>query len=160
MGGEDARPFFESFVEQVKAAYKPDKVQTGIFGGMMAVDLVNDGPTTIIFDTGAGTSRSGLKAAEKPQKPSKATKPQEQQSAKKEEAGAVESAPVADKPSGKAEKKNKAGKGGKGGAGGAGGAVIESPPVDPTAHPLKDHPATRFSTHTGILSSAVYDIVD
>lgn len=41
-----AKPFYEEFVTTVKKMYKSDKVQSGIFGAMMKVDLSNDGPVT------------------------------------------------------------------------------------------------------------------
>lgn len=51
MGPEGAEQMYNMFVEQVKAKYKADKIQTGSFGAMMDVALVNDGPVTMIFDT-------------------------------------------------------------------------------------------------------------
>ena len=47
--GETARRLYESFVS--KAARKVEKVATGEFGAMMNVELVNDGPVTIIIDS-------------------------------------------------------------------------------------------------------------
>jgi D-tyrosyl-tRNA(Tyr) deacylase len=51
---DHARPFFDSFVERVRtlAADSPAlvSVHTGIFGAMMEVHLVNDGPVTIILE--------------------------------------------------------------------------------------------------------------
>ncbi|MEA3446566.1 MAG: D-aminoacyl-tRNA deacylase [Bacteroidota bacterium] len=47
---EIAIPLYEKFVEQLeKDLGKP--VATGIFGAMMEVSLVNDGPVTIVIDT-------------------------------------------------------------------------------------------------------------
>jgi D-tyrosyl-tRNA(Tyr) deacylase len=47
---EHARPLYEQFVAQLSAALgRP--VQTGEFGAMMAVALVNDGPVTLIIDS-------------------------------------------------------------------------------------------------------------
>lgn len=51
MGNEGASKVFEQFVEKVKAAYNPDRVQTGSFGAMMDVHIINDGPTTFTFDS-------------------------------------------------------------------------------------------------------------
>lgn len=55
---EHARPLYEQFIAQLRAAlaYSPyadaiDRVQTGEFGAMMQVSLVNDGPVTIILDS-------------------------------------------------------------------------------------------------------------
>lgn len=47
---EQAEPMYEQFCEVVATELgKP--VQKGIFGAMMEVELVNDGPVTIIIDT-------------------------------------------------------------------------------------------------------------
>jgi len=43
-----AIPFYEKFVTYIKE--KGFKVETGEFGAMMEVSLINDGPTTIIID--------------------------------------------------------------------------------------------------------------
>ena len=47
--GEAARPLYERFVEALRAAGVP--VETGVFGEMMEVSLVNDGPATFLLDT-------------------------------------------------------------------------------------------------------------
>jgi D-tyrosyl-tRNA(Tyr) deacylase len=45
-----AKTLYESFVTQMTAAVgRP--VQTGEFGAMMQVELVNDGPVTLILDS-------------------------------------------------------------------------------------------------------------
>lgn len=47
---EHARPLYELFITQLSAALgRP--VQTGEFGAMMDVALVNDGPVTLIIDS-------------------------------------------------------------------------------------------------------------
>ncbi len=47
---EIAVPLYEKFVKQLEADLgKP--VGTGVFGGDMKVDLLNDGPVTILIDT-------------------------------------------------------------------------------------------------------------
>ncbi len=47
---EHARPLYEQFTAQLSAALgRP--VQTGEFGAMMDVALVNDGPVTLIIDS-------------------------------------------------------------------------------------------------------------
>lgn len=47
---EHARPLYEQFITQLSAALgRP--VQTGEFGAMMDVALVNDGPVTLILDS-------------------------------------------------------------------------------------------------------------
>lgn len=51
MGTEGANRVFNQFVEKVKAAYVPEKIQTGSFGAMMDVKIVNEGPMTFVFDS-------------------------------------------------------------------------------------------------------------
>jgi D-tyrosyl-tRNA(Tyr) deacylase len=46
---ETAIPLYEAFINGVKAEGIP--VATGRFGAMMQVELVNDGPVTLILDT-------------------------------------------------------------------------------------------------------------
>jgi D-tyrosyl-tRNA(Tyr) deacylase len=46
---EVAQPLYEFFVRQVRAAVS--EVATGSFRAMMAVELVNDGPVTILLDS-------------------------------------------------------------------------------------------------------------
>ena len=43
-----AKEFYEKFIEEMKKHIKI--VQTGIFGAMMQVALINDGPVTFILD--------------------------------------------------------------------------------------------------------------
>ncbi|MEW5927835.1 MAG: D-aminoacyl-tRNA deacylase [Gemmatimonadota bacterium] len=45
---EVAVPLYERFVEMLRAAGRP--VQTGVFGAMMQVELVNDGPVTLVLE--------------------------------------------------------------------------------------------------------------
>jgi D-tyrosyl-tRNA(Tyr) deacylase len=47
---DEARRLYEHFVSLVRAG--DVTVETGEFGAMMDVELVNDGPVTIILDTG------------------------------------------------------------------------------------------------------------
>ena len=47
---EHARPLYELFITQLSAALERP-VQTGEFGAMMDVALVNDGPVTLIIDS-------------------------------------------------------------------------------------------------------------
>jgi D-tyrosyl-tRNA(Tyr) deacylase len=44
-----AREYYERFIESVRA--QGFSVQTGVFAAMMDVDLVNDGPVTLILDS-------------------------------------------------------------------------------------------------------------
>ena len=45
---EIAEPLYERFCDGLRALGLP--VQTGVFGARMAVELVNDGPVTIVLD--------------------------------------------------------------------------------------------------------------
>jgi D-aminoacyl-tRNA deacylase len=45
---EQAEPLYEAFCTALRAAGVP--VQTGIFGARMQLELVNDGPVTIVLD--------------------------------------------------------------------------------------------------------------
>lgn len=47
---EQATPLYEEFCERLSSALGKE-VGRGIFGAMMAVDLVNDGPVTIVMDS-------------------------------------------------------------------------------------------------------------
>ena len=45
---EQAEPLYERFCDALRALGVP--VETGVFGARMAVELVNDGPVTLILD--------------------------------------------------------------------------------------------------------------
>ena len=45
---EQAEPLYERFVADLRALGVP--VETGVFGARMALELVNDGPVTIVLD--------------------------------------------------------------------------------------------------------------
>ena len=46
---DDARALYEHFVRELRAAHAP--VATGEFQAMMQVELVNDGPVTVLVDS-------------------------------------------------------------------------------------------------------------
>ncbi len=48
---ELARPLYEYFVEKLSETAGTD-VKTGVFAADMAVELINDGPVTILLDSG------------------------------------------------------------------------------------------------------------
>jgi D-tyrosyl-tRNA(Tyr) deacylase len=50
---EQAEPLYERFCEELRALGVP--VQTGVFGARMQLELVNDGPVTIILDLRSST---------------------------------------------------------------------------------------------------------
>lgn len=43
-----AEPLYEAFIARLRAAGRP--VACGVFGAMMAVELVNDGPVTVLLE--------------------------------------------------------------------------------------------------------------
>jgi D-aminoacyl-tRNA deacylase len=49
--GEHAIKIFDIFVERLRTAYDREKVKTGIFGAMMEVEIINDGPVSILLDS-------------------------------------------------------------------------------------------------------------
>ena len=49
---EKARTMYETFVNKMMDIF-PDRVKQGVFGADMEIELVNDGPVTIIMDTKA-----------------------------------------------------------------------------------------------------------
>jgi D-tyrosyl-tRNA(Tyr) deacylase len=49
---DGARSLYEDFVRELRAAHTP--VATGEFQAMMQVDLVNDGPVTVLLDSRKG----------------------------------------------------------------------------------------------------------
>ncbi|KNC75642.1 hypothetical protein SARC_11838 [Sphaeroforma arctica JP610] len=51
MGGALAEPLYHSMIEELKQLYDPAKIQDGMFGAMMDVALINDGPVTIQIDS-------------------------------------------------------------------------------------------------------------
>lgn len=48
---ETAIPLYEIFIERMKNNLGADKVKTGLFGAMMKVKIINDGPVTIIIES-------------------------------------------------------------------------------------------------------------
>lgn len=49
LGGDDAKVLYDKFVLMVKETGL--KVETGIFGAHMSVDIQNDGPVTVLLDS-------------------------------------------------------------------------------------------------------------
>ena len=47
---QTAVPLYESFIQSLEISME-NKVQTGKFGAMMDVSLINDGPVTILIDS-------------------------------------------------------------------------------------------------------------
>ncbi|KAJ1685004.1 hypothetical protein LUZ63_016394 [Rhynchospora breviuscula] len=59
MPPQKAKPFYASLVEKFQKAYSSDAVKDGIFGAMMKVNLVNDGPVTMQLDSSPVQESSG-----------------------------------------------------------------------------------------------------
>ncbi|KAJ2546918.1 D-tyrosyl-tRNA(Tyr) deacylase [Coemansia sp. RSA 1836] len=51
MKSDESRQFFDAFVQRLGQLYNPAKVETGEFGAMMRVSLINDGPVTLQLDS-------------------------------------------------------------------------------------------------------------
>ncbi|KAL1222918.1 hypothetical protein V5N11_013389 [Cardamine amara subsp. amara] len=51
MPPEKAKPFYASLVEKFQKSYNLDAVKDGVFGAMMQVNIVNDGPVTMQLDS-------------------------------------------------------------------------------------------------------------
>ncbi|KJE95192.1 histidyl-tRNA synthetase 2 [Capsaspora owczarzaki ATCC 30864] len=56
MGSAESREFYNDFLAEMRRQYQPDRIQDGRFGAMMQVQLINDGPVTIIVDTATEVS--------------------------------------------------------------------------------------------------------
>lgn len=48
---ETAIPLYESFIKQMKTQIGETKVKNGLFGEMMQVSLINEGPVTLIVES-------------------------------------------------------------------------------------------------------------
>ena len=48
---EEAVQLYEKFIKRVKQNIGNSKVKTGIFGAMMSVKIINDGPVTVIVES-------------------------------------------------------------------------------------------------------------
>lgn len=53
---DQAEPLYESFVAKLRSL--GHRVATGRFGAMMAVELVNDGPVTLLLDSATGRGKA------------------------------------------------------------------------------------------------------
>ncbi|KAJ1943027.1 D-tyrosyl-tRNA(Tyr) deacylase [Kickxella alabastrina] len=51
MKSSESRQFFDDFVKRLGELYDREKIETGEFGAMMQVALVNDGPVTLQLDS-------------------------------------------------------------------------------------------------------------
>ena len=51
MPGEQALVLYNQFLEHLRKLYKPEKVQPGAFGQYMNIEMVGDGPVTLVIDS-------------------------------------------------------------------------------------------------------------
>ena len=66
MAGEKSKLFYEDFLSEMKKAHSSEeKIKDGVFGAMMEVNIVNDGPVTLELDS----ANNAAAAAEKKTKP-------------------------------------------------------------------------------------------
>eukprot|EP01061_Rhynchopus_euleeides_P042720 TRINITY_DN74522_c0_g1_i1.p1 TRINITY_DN74522_c0_g1~~TRINITY_DN74522_c0_g1_i1.p1 ORF type:complete len:253 (+),score=66.78 TRINITY_DN74522_c0_g1_i1:96-761(+) len=75
MTAADSGPFFDEFVEAVRAAYKADRVKTGEFGAYMQVKIQNDGPVTLVVDAPEVAEKAKPAPKQQKQKEKKSPKP-------------------------------------------------------------------------------------
>ena len=63
MAGEKSKLFYEDFLSEMKKAHSSEeKIKDGVFGAMMEVNIVNDGPVTLELDS---ANNAAAAAAEK-----------------------------------------------------------------------------------------------
>ncbi len=48
---EEAIPLYDKFINRVQNNLGKEKIKTGIFGAMMNVEIINDGPVTVIVES-------------------------------------------------------------------------------------------------------------
>ncbi|KAL8032504.1 hypothetical protein ABFX02_13G100500 [Erythranthe guttata] len=58
MPPDAAKTFYASLVEKFQKSYRIDAVKDGVFGAMMKVNLVNDGPVTLQLDSCGQSSKN------------------------------------------------------------------------------------------------------
>ncbi|CAG8675257.1 7905_t:CDS:2, partial [Acaulospora morrowiae] len=51
MKSESSKEMYAAFLEQMKREYVEDRIKDGIFGAMMQVNIVNEGPVTLELDS-------------------------------------------------------------------------------------------------------------
>ncbi|KAK1269467.1 hypothetical protein QJS04_geneDACA008241 [Acorus gramineus] len=58
MPPQRAKAFYDSLVDRFRRSYNADAIKDGIFGAMMKVNLVNDGPVTMQLDSSQPTKNN------------------------------------------------------------------------------------------------------
>lgn len=51
MEANKSKILYDSLLEKLKQNYLPEKIQNGVFGALMEVNIVNDGPVTINIES-------------------------------------------------------------------------------------------------------------
>ncbi|KAF8912148.1 D-Tyr tRNAtyr deacylase-like domain-containing protein [Gymnopilus junonius] len=51
MASEPSRQLYSRFLEVLRNSYQAEKIQDGVFGAMMSINLTNEGPVTFTLDT-------------------------------------------------------------------------------------------------------------
>ena len=52
MAGDKSKEFYEEFLSEMKKAFgNEERIKNGVFGAMMEVNIVNDGPVTLELDS-------------------------------------------------------------------------------------------------------------
>ena len=59
---ETAEPLYERAIASLRAALGEEKVRTGVFGADMKIELLNDGPVTLILDSAELTAPKNKKS--------------------------------------------------------------------------------------------------
>ena len=58
---EQAIPLYHKFIQRMKQNLGDGKVKEGVFGEMMEVKIINDGPVTLIVESRVPLNKDGLK---------------------------------------------------------------------------------------------------
>lgn len=66
-----AEQMYSRFVAMVREQYEADKVKDGVFGAMMDVELINDGPVTIMIESDPDVPAKQQNETEEPEEESK-----------------------------------------------------------------------------------------
>ncbi|XP_023334810.1 D-aminoacyl-tRNA deacylase [Eurytemora carolleeae] len=51
MSGDKSLELYNQFLSQMKKGHSEDKIKNGVFGAMMQVELINDGPVTLELES-------------------------------------------------------------------------------------------------------------
>lgn len=65
MPPERAKPFYQSLVDKFQKSYNLSSVKDGVFGSMMKVNLVNDGPVTMQLNSSQSSNKTNGAAVDR-----------------------------------------------------------------------------------------------